>query len=101
MEPTAEEIESISNALIVINDSDYNEDQIYQINAFLKSYATDYPKGPLERLFADNPDLLDAINNIYKFVGKYQSDTELIDELKIEMDEVFYNINESPGSISI
>lgn len=98
MEPDVEEIEAVGNALITLNHSDYDEAQISKINEFLKSYTENYTKETLESVFEEDYELLEALKVLKNFVAKYKSNSELMDELKIEMDEILYNINDDDTS---
>lgn len=100
-EPSPEEIEAVGHALLAINEGEYDETQLDEINNFLKSYTADYAQNTMAKLFDEEYEVLEAVEKLYQFVENYQSNQEIMSELKMEMDEIFYNLNESSGSIYI
>lgn len=101
MDPKSDEIETVSKAITVINDREYVKEEADLLSEFLQSYAADYPKKTFESLFKEDTELLTAVDTIYQFVESYHSNLDLMNELKSEMDALYYNINQTSGDISI
>ncbi|MCS5708775.1 hypothetical protein CC99x_007640 [Candidatus Berkiella cookevillensis] len=97
--PTPEEIEAVGDALITLTHTEYSEEQLDEMNHFLKSYTEDYAKESITTLFEKEDKCLEALETLHIFVEKYHSHGEIYHELKMEMDEVAFYINEEPGSI--
>lgn len=98
-EPAQEEIEAVGSALVVLSHTEYSEEQLDEINLFLKSYTEDYTKESMATLFEKENAFLEALDTLHDFVAKYHSNGEIYRELKTEMDEIGFYINEEPGTV--
>lgn len=101
MEPSVEEIEAVGNALININHFAYTTRQLDVLNDFLKNYANHYNKEALSEAFEEDQEIFDALHTLHQFVLKFESNQALMEELKVEMDEIMFNLNHGSDSISI
>lgn len=98
-EPAPEEIDAVGKALVTLSHTEYSEEQLDEINLFLKSYTEDYTKESMATLFEKESDFLDALDTLHSFAEKYHNHGDIYRELKTEMDEIVFYINEEPGSV--
>ena len=98
-DPAPEEIEAVGDGLVTLTHTEYSEEQLDEMNLFLKSYTEGYTKENMVTLFEKEDKCLEALETLHTFVEKYHTHGEIYHELKMEMDEVAFYINEEPGSI--
>ena len=101
MEPKDEEIEAVGEALIVLNQGIYTDEQLEEMSRFLRSYLKIYNKSAFNTLFQTSPEILQAVEVLYQFSKKYHANTEIMSDLCLEVDDLLINLNEPPGSISL
>ena len=100
MEPNNHEIEQVGEALVSLNQFEYTAEQIDILNPFLQAYGLEYDQAELEDAFQEHPEILSAIQTLHNFSTKYKDNNEITEEIKIEFDDILYNLNDSSNNIT-
>tara|TARA_R110002110_G_scaffold166602_2_gene367311 strand:+ start:67279 stop:67590 length:312 start_codon:yes stop_codon:yes gene_type:complete len=102
MEPNSEEVENVGQALIILNQFHYTDEQLNVLNMFLQTYGTEYSETGFEKAFSEpeSEDILNAVKALHAFTQKYQSNKIIADEIKMEFDDTLFNLNDSSNSIT-
>lgn len=100
MEPTSKEIEQVGEALVSLNQFEYSSSQLDAINDFLQSYGKAYDNDEINKVFKTNAEVLEAVKVLDEFIIKFQDNEEIMEEIKIEFDDILYNLNDSATNIT-
>lgn len=100
MDPTSKEIEQVGEALVSLNQFEYSTNQLDAINNFLQNYGKTYDKDEMGKAFKSDAEVLEAVNVLDEFINKFENNEEIMEEIKIEFDDILYNLNDSATNIT-
>lgn len=100
MEPTSKEIEQVGEALVSLNQFEYSTSQLDAINDFLQNYGKAYDKDEMNKAFKSDAEVLEAVKVLDEFIHKFEDNEEIMEEIKIEFDDILYNLNDSATNIT-
>ena len=98
MMPSLDEIREVQQALEILQDYDYTEDQLEELTDILEEHALEIDERTINDLFEDLPSVRSALTNLHKFAITYIDEEDLMDEFHVELEVLIDSINPENGS---